>query len=89
MLDINQNTLDAGLERLQSVGYGGSVGTINHNVFKPFVEVSKLWQKFDFISLFYVLYCLPGSFRTKAEVVAKNLIGGLAEGGGCYMGAPF
>lgn len=84
LLDINDNTLVTASKRLTDIGYKGTVGTVNHNIFEPFAEGSENRGKFDSISLFYVFHCLPGSFPTKAENVAKNMASGLTEGGVLY-----
>lgn len=74
LLDLNPNSLRAAQQRF------GRADTqiLQHDVFKP-LDASQ-HQRYDSISLFYLLHCLPGSMPEKAAVFA-NLKPCLKPGG--------
>lgn len=60
LLDLNPSSLDAAKRRIARPG----TRTIQHDVFKPIPGD----ERFDSISLFYLLHCLPGPLETKAAI---------------------
>ncbi|KZT05753.1 S-adenosyl-L-methionine dependent methyltransferase [Laetiporus sulphureus 93-53] len=81
-LDLNPNTLETAEARLRAAGYKGSIDKVQQSVFDPLPE--SLHDKFDSISMFYLLHCLPGAFPVKASHVFAQLSRGLAPGGVLY-----
>jgi SAM-dependent methyltransferase len=65
LLDLNPSSLAAAKQRLGRA----DTPTIEHDVFKP-LDASQ-HQRYDSISLFYLLHCLPGSIAEKAEAFAN------------------
>lgn len=65
LLDLNPSSLQAAKDRL------GRADThiLQHDVFKP-LDASQ-HGRFDSISLFYLLHCLPGDMSEKAQVFAN------------------
>jgi len=82
LLDLNPNTLDVASARLRKAGYKGTIDTVERSVFLPLPD--SLHSKFDSISTFFLLHCLPGTFPAKASHVFSNLSVGLAPGGVLY-----
>lgn len=82
LLDLNPDTLRTSATRIRGAGYTGTVEKVNQSVFDPLPVA--LRGKFDSISTFYMLHCLPGSFPDKASHVLANLKAGLAPGGVLY-----
>lgn len=72
LLDLNPSSLDAAKRRINRPG----TRTIQHDVFKPIPGD----ERFDSISLFYLLHCLPGPLESKAAIFA-NLKHNLQPGG--------
>lgn len=82
LLDLNPDTLRTSEARIRGAGYAGTIEKVNQSVFDPLP--ASLRGKFDSISTFYMLHCLPGSFPEKASHVFANLKEGLAPGGVLY-----
>ena len=75
LCDLNPNSLEAAKVRL---GKGGlEAGTLLHDVEKPLLLKG---QKFDSISLMYLLHCMPGPPERKAAIF-DHLRTNLADGG--------
>jgi ubiquinone/menaquinone biosynthesis C-methylase UbiE len=88
LMDINPNTVAVAEKRIKANGYKGQVNKLIHSVFEPFPEDSEMRGKFDSISMYYLLHCLPGQFPSKAEAVARSMAGGLKKDGvlfGCTV----
>ena len=62
ILDLNENCLAAASARLNHL----NPKTIQHDILKPLEETD---LKFDSISLFYLLHCLPGPQSRKIAVI--------------------
>ncbi|MDH0746121.1 class I SAM-dependent methyltransferase [Pseudomonas sp. GD03842] len=62
LLDLNPSSLEAAKRRINRPG----TRTIQHDVFKPIPG----GERFDSISLFYLLHCLPGPLEAKSAVFA-------------------
>lgn len=75
LMDINVASLKAAGRRIESL----KPSTVVHNVFTP-VESA---ERYDSISLFYLLHCLSGSVQHKSQVF-RNLKACLAPGGTLY-----
>ncbi|KAH9934319.1 S-adenosyl-L-methionine dependent methyltransferase [Fomitopsis serialis] len=71
LLDLNEATLSTASSRLRQAGYRGTIDEIHHNVFHPLPD--HLHGKFDSVSLFYLLHCLPGSMVDKGPKVFATL----------------
>jgi len=84
LMDLNPSTLAHAENRIKANGYKGGVEGVIHNAFEKFPEESEMRGKFDSISLYYVLHCLPGKFPSKVEIVARSLADGLTENGVFY-----
>ncbi|KZT66078.1 S-adenosyl-L-methionine dependent methyltransferase [Daedalea quercina L-15889] len=82
LLDLNADTLETSEARIRRAGYKGVIEKVNQSAFDPLPE--SLQGKFDSISTFYMLHCLPGSFPAKASRVFASLKAGLAPGGVFY-----
>lgn len=82
LLDLNPDTLEASQARIRGAGYKGVIDKVNQSAFDPLPQ--SLREKFDSISTFYMLHCLPGSFPLKASNVVANLAAGLSPGGVLY-----
>lgn len=80
--DLNPHTLDVAAARLKVAGYRGTIDSLQHDVFRPFPD--EMRGRFDSISIFYLLHCLPGRFPLKGSHVFANLAPGLAPGGVLY-----
>jgi SAM-dependent methyltransferase len=76
LLDLNENSLRAAAAR-----GGARATTVRHDVTQPLP--ASLHDRFDSVSLFYLLHCLPGSMLEK-EVVIAGLKSALASGGVMY-----
>lgn len=59
LLDLNEHCLDYAKQRLNQF----HPEVYQHDVFEPFTSIT---NKFDSVSLNYVLHCLPGSMSQKA-----------------------
>lgn len=82
LIDLNPATLEAARNRLRRAGYAGEISTHEQSVFSPLSESTH--SKFDSISLFYLLHCLPGSIFDKTNAILDNVIPALASGGVVY-----
>lgn len=82
LLDLNSNTLDVAEARLRRAGYKGAIDKVEQSVFSPLS--APLRSKFDSVSLFYLLHCLPGTFPAKGSHVLANLSAALAPDGVLY-----
>lgn len=82
LLDLNPATLHFTRARMSSAGYAGAIEDIEHSVFDPLPK--HMHGRFDAISLFYVIHCLPGALPQKASAVFANLAPALALGGIVY-----
>ena len=79
LLDLNPSSLQAAKER-----FGRSdTQVLQHDVFKP-LDASQ-HGRYDSISLFYLLHCLPGSMADKAQVFAS--LKPCLKGNGVLFGA--
>lgn len=72
LADLNRNSLDHSASRLDV-----ATTLIEQDVLQPFDESI---QKFDSVSINYVLHCLPGDWTTKATAL-DNLVRVLNPGG--------
>lgn len=72
LLDLNPSSLAAAKRRIGRA----NTRTIQHDVFKPLSTE----ERFDSISLFYLLHCLPGPLEAKTAIFA-NLKHNLQSGG--------
>ncbi|HDL8287384.1 TPA: class I SAM-dependent methyltransferase, partial [Yersinia enterocolitica] len=66
LMDINISSLNAASHR---AGVERVKDCIQHDVFKPFPK--KFHHKFDSISMFYLLHCLPGTPIEKSQAIAN------------------
>jgi SAM-dependent methyltransferase len=76
LLDLNENSLRAAAAR-----GGAPAATVLHDVMQPLP--ASLHGRFDSISLFYLLHCLPGSMPEKEQAIS-GLKAALAAGGVIY-----
>ncbi|CZR69177.1 uncharacterized protein PAC_19077 [Phialocephala subalpina] len=73
LLDLNRNSLDAANRRI-----GGKAKTLLHDALEPLpIEEG---ERFDSVSLCYLLHCMPGPPERKVKLFA-NLRGVLSEKG--------
>ena len=82
LVDVNPDALGMAGGRLEEAGYEGEVETVEHDVFKPLPEA--LHGRFDAVSMFFLLHCLPGAFPEKADKVVANFVPALTEDGTLY-----
>lgn len=75
LMDINVASLRAASQRIKAL----EPKTVVHNVFTPIESA----ERYDSISLFYLLHCLSGSVEEKSQVFS-NLKACLAPGGTLY-----
>lgn len=78
LMDLNNSSLEAASAR---VGEARIKSKIKHDVFEFYSE--SLRNKFDSISMFYLLHCLPGNMAEK-EIVIKNAQMALTNSGVLY-----
>lgn len=78
LMDLNNLSLEAASAR---VGGSRIRNKIKHDVFEVYPE--SLHNKFDSISMFYLLHCLPGHMAEK-EIVIANAKAALTKGGVLY-----
>ena len=76
LLDLNENSLRAAAART-----GVSARTVRHDVMQPLPP--SLHGRFDSVSMFYLLHCLPGRMLEKGKAIAA-LKPALAAGGVIY-----
>lgn len=76
LMDLNENSLRAAAQRS-----GLQPACIRHDVFQPLPLSAD--TKFDSMSLFYLLHCLPGTLADK-ETVIEHLKAHLAPSGVLY-----
>jgi SAM-dependent methyltransferase len=76
LLDLNENSLRAAAARS-----GVAATAVRHDVTQPLPP--GMHARFDSISMFYLLHCLPGSMLEKEAAIA-GLKAGLAPGGVMY-----
>jgi SAM-dependent methyltransferase len=79
LLDLNPSSLRAARQRFGRA----DTQTLQHDVFKP-LDASQ-HQRYDSISLFYLLHCLPGTLADKAAVFANLKL--CLKPGGVLFGA--
>lgn len=65
LLDLNPSSLEAARQRFGR----DDVQTLQHDVFQPLDAGQS--GRYDSISLFYLLHCLPGTMADKAQVFAQ------------------
>jgi SAM-dependent methyltransferase len=65
LLDLNPSSLQAAKQRFGRA----DTQTLQHDVFMPLDATEH--QRYDSISLFYLLHCLPGTLADKAQVFAN------------------
>lgn len=82
LVDINPSTLEATEARLRKAGYSGQIEKLQHDVFKPLPECMR--GRFDSISMFYLMHCLPGTYPDKASKIFTRLVPALARNGTLY-----
>ena len=82
LLDLSERALDVAEARLRAAGYEGTIDKLHQSATDPLP--APMHGKFDSISLFYMLHCIPGSFPPKASEVLATLAPGLAPGGVLY-----
>ena len=78
LMDLNNSSLEAASAR---VGEARINSKIKHDVFEAYPE--SLRNKFDSISMFYLLHCLPGNMAEK-EIIIKNAKMALTDDGVLY-----
>lgn len=78
LLDLNANSLRATADRIAAA----KPALVQEDVLNPTGSLAD--QKFQSISLFYVLHCLPGAMEQKAADVSRFLGAHLTEGGVLY-----
>lgn len=78
LMDLNNSSLEAASAR---VGEARINSKIKHDVFEAYPE--SLRNKFDSISMFYLLHCLPGNMAEK-EIIIKNAKMALTNNGVLY-----
>ncbi|MGK3141895.1 class I SAM-dependent methyltransferase [Pantoea sp. C2G6] len=66
LVDLNPSSLKAASQRV-SARY--TPECIEHDIFKPLPD--RLNHRFDSVSLFYLLHCLPGEMAFKSAVIAN------------------
>lgn len=66
LMDVNISSLNAASNR---VGVERVKDCIQHDVYDPFPK--KFHDKFDSISMFYLLHCLPGTLTEKSQAIAN------------------
>ena len=81
-LDLNPNTLAMAEQRLRRAGYPGDIQTVQWNALRPVPD--DLRGKFDSISCFNTLHCIPSVFPAKASGVFANLSAALTPDGVIY-----
>lgn len=77
-LDLNANSLQATADRVAAA----KPRLVQEDVLNPSGALGD--QKFDSISLFYLLHCLPGEMERKAKDVSRFLGAHLTENGVLY-----
>ncbi|EPS94434.1 hypothetical protein FOMPIDRAFT_76973 [Fomitopsis schrenkii] len=82
LLDLNEATLSTASARMRHAGYKGTIDAVEHSVFQPLPD--SLRGRFDSISLFYLLHCLPGRMDEKGPKVFANLASALKPHGVLY-----
>lgn len=82
LLDMNPSTIQAAKNRLHNAGYKKEIATHTQSIFSSLPR--DLCNKFDSVSMFYLLHCLPGTIYEKAESVFENVIPTLKPGGVIY-----
>lgn len=78
LLDLNRNSLQAASAQIAHV----QPVLIQEDILNPSGALGQ--QKFDSISLFYLLHCLPGDMEQKADTVFSLLRQHLTAGGTVY-----
>lgn len=78
LLDLNPVSLDAAAGR---IGTGRVTDRVRHDVFKPLPAEMK--DRYDSVSLFYLLHCLPGEMSLKSIALA-NIKAAVTQGGTVY-----
>lgn len=78
LMDLNNSSLKAASAR---VGEARIKSKIKHDVFEAYPE--SLRNKFDSISMFYLLHCLPG-YMAEKEIIIKNAKMALTNNGVLY-----
>jgi SAM-dependent methyltransferase len=82
LLDLNENSLNAASERLKAVSPAiGDLDSLQQDILKPLRLPEG--RKFDSISLFYLLHCLPGELSHKEKAIT-NLKSHLTASGVLY-----
>ncbi|CAL1697518.1 unnamed protein product [Somion occarium] len=81
-VDLNPDTLEVAESRLREAGYKGRIETLEHDVFLPLP--TSMHKRFDSVSLFYLLHCLPGSFPAKSAQVLHSLIPAMTDDATLY-----
>ncbi len=71
LLDLNPNSLDAASKQLED-GAGIEAQTLHWDVMRPLPVLSAEapLMKFDSVSLFYLLHCMPGPLSAKTSIFA-------------------
>ena len=82
LLDLNAATLSTASTRVRQAGYKGTIDEVEHSVFNPLP--AHLHGRFDAVSLFYLLHCLPGKMDEKGPQVFTNLAAALKPDGVLY-----
>ncbi|EMD30412.1 hypothetical protein CERSUDRAFT_78818, partial [Gelatoporia subvermispora B] len=67
LLDLSPTTLAYAEARVRAAGYDGTIERVRQSVSDP--PPARMRGRFDSVSLFYLLRCLPGSFPTEASHV--------------------
>lgn len=80
LMDLNTSSLSAASRR---AGKDNIIASIQHDVFNPYP--THLHDRFDSLSMFYLLHCLPGEMQGKA-VVIRHAAAALTKEG-CLYGA--
>ncbi|MCX8956028.1 class I SAM-dependent methyltransferase [Erwinia psidii] len=78
LLDLNPFSLTSATER---IGTSRITKTIRHDVYQALP--SELTERYDSVSLFYLLHCLPGDMSLKATALA-NIKSAVTQNGTVY-----
>lgn len=66
LMDLNHNSLNSAGER---IGSSRITHRIKHDVFEAFPDEHR--NKYDSVSMFYLLHCLPGPFEKKTKAIVN------------------
>ncbi|AXF75922.1 class I SAM-dependent methyltransferase [Erwinia tracheiphila] len=78
LLDLNSFSLHSAAQR---IGTARLTESIRHDVFVPFP--AEMADRYDSVSIFYLLHCLPGDMALKAKVL-ENIKSAVTQNGTVY-----